>query len=123
VHGGLAEYCRLRAHQLIAIPDGVGYADAAALPCVYVNRAWLSLPNGESASGDTDSPTEEAGFEPSVPRKIGDALETALFASAAPPVPPERPLVARGTGSSNPLSSANESVSPHEFHGCGRTTP
>jgi Alcohol dehydrogenase GroES-like domain len=26
VHGGLAEYCRLRAHQLVAIPDGVDFA-------------------------------------------------------------------------------------------------
>ena len=30
VHGGLAEYCRLRAHQLIAIPDSVGFAEAGA---------------------------------------------------------------------------------------------
>ncbi len=35
VHGGLAEYCRLRAHQLIAIPDSVGFAEAAALPCAH----------------------------------------------------------------------------------------
>ena len=38
-----------------------------------------------------DSPLEREGFEPSVPRKIVDAFETALFASAAPSVPPERP--------------------------------
>ena len=25
VHGGLAEYCRLRAHQLVRIPDGVSF--------------------------------------------------------------------------------------------------
>jgi len=31
VHGGLAEYCRLRAHQLIAIPDSIGFAEAAAV--------------------------------------------------------------------------------------------
>src|SRR5713226_4199563 len=35
VHGGLAELCRVRAHQLIRIPDQVSYVDAAALPCAY----------------------------------------------------------------------------------------
>ena len=29
VHGGLAELCRARAHQLVRIPDGVRFADAA----------------------------------------------------------------------------------------------
>ena len=35
IHGGLAELCRVRAHQLIAIPDDVSFEDAAALPCAY----------------------------------------------------------------------------------------
>jgi NADPH:quinone reductase-like Zn-dependent oxidoreductase len=35
IHGGLAELCRARAHQLIPIPDGVSYGDAAALPVAY----------------------------------------------------------------------------------------
>jgi hypothetical protein len=43
----------------------------------------------------TDSMAEEGGFEPSVPRKIDDAFETALFASAALRVPPERPTRSR----------------------------
>lgn len=35
IHGGLAEFCRARAHQLIGIPDRVSYIEAAALPCAY----------------------------------------------------------------------------------------
>ena len=35
IHGGLAELCRVRAHQLLRIPDHVTYIDAAALPCAY----------------------------------------------------------------------------------------
>ena len=31
MHGGLAELCKARAHQLVRIPDGVSFADAAAL--------------------------------------------------------------------------------------------
>ena len=32
VNGGLAELCKARAHQLVRIPDGVTYEQAAALP-------------------------------------------------------------------------------------------
>ena len=35
MHGGLAELCRARAHQLIRIPENVSYVEAAALPCAY----------------------------------------------------------------------------------------
>ena len=34
-HGGLAELCRVRAHQLIRLPDYVGFTEAAAIPVVY----------------------------------------------------------------------------------------
>jgi alcohol dehydrogenase len=33
--GGMAEYCRVAADQLIALPDRVGFEDAAALPVAY----------------------------------------------------------------------------------------
>src|SRR5882724_6188910 len=49
---------------------------------------WDSSPKIRFAQ---DSPLEEARFEPSVPRRIDDAFETALFASPALPVPPEKP--------------------------------
>ena len=62
---------------------------------------------------------ERKGSEPSVPHRIDDAFETALFASAALPVPPERPArFARGTGSSNPLCSSGESLSAVTFSDC-----
>jgi alcohol dehydrogenase len=35
VDGGLAELCRARAHQLVRIPEGVSFAQAAALPVAY----------------------------------------------------------------------------------------
>ncbi|MFI4980498.1 MAG: zinc-binding alcohol dehydrogenase family protein [Nevskiales bacterium] len=35
IHGGLAELCRVRAHQLIRMPDDVSFEDAATLPCAY----------------------------------------------------------------------------------------
>ena len=35
VDGGLAEFSRARAHQLIRIPEGVSFAQAAALPVAY----------------------------------------------------------------------------------------
>jgi alcohol dehydrogenase len=33
--GGMAEYCLVAADQLVAMPDGVSFADAAALPVAY----------------------------------------------------------------------------------------
>src|SRR5438552_8944741 len=53
VHGGLAEYCRLRAHQLVRIPDGVDFAQAAALPCAYGTARRMLYANGHVAAGET----------------------------------------------------------------------
>src|SRR5260370_37840310 len=52
VHGGLAEYCRLRAHQLVPIPNGVGFEEAAALPCAYGTARRMMHTNGHIASGE-----------------------------------------------------------------------
>jgi alcohol dehydrogenase len=52
VHGGLAEYCRLRAHQLVPIPDGVTFEAAAALPCAYGTARRMMFTNGHVAAGE-----------------------------------------------------------------------
>src|SRR5690348_5859771 len=52
VHGGLAEYCRLRAHQLVRIPDGVSFAEAAALPCAYGTARRMMHTNGHVSAGE-----------------------------------------------------------------------
>ena len=52
VHGGLAELCRARAHQLIRIPDGVGFADAAALPCAYGTAMRMMHTIGQVQAGE-----------------------------------------------------------------------
>ncbi len=52
VHGGLAEYCRLRAHQLVAIPQGVSFEQAAALPCAYGTARRMMHTNGHVAAGE-----------------------------------------------------------------------
>ena len=53
VHGGLAEYCRLRAHQVVRIPDGVSFEEAAALPCAYGTARRMMHTNGQIAAGET----------------------------------------------------------------------
>jgi alcohol dehydrogenase len=50
VHGGFAEYCRLRAHQLIAIPDGVSFEQAATLPCAYGTARRMMVTKGHVAA-------------------------------------------------------------------------
>src|SRR5947207_7938373 len=52
VHGGLAEYCRLRAHQLVRIPAGVSFEQAAALPCAYGTARRMMHTNGGVAAGE-----------------------------------------------------------------------
>lgn len=52
VHGGLAELCRVRAHQLIRIPEGVAYVDAAALPVAYGTALRMLVTNGGVVAGD-----------------------------------------------------------------------
>jgi alcohol dehydrogenase len=52
VHGGLAELCRARAHQLIKIPDGVSFADAAALPVAYGTALRMMRTNGHVSKGE-----------------------------------------------------------------------
>jgi alcohol dehydrogenase len=52
VHGGLAELCRARAHQLVRIPDGVSFADAAALPVAYGTALRMMVTNGHIQKGE-----------------------------------------------------------------------
>jgi alcohol dehydrogenase len=52
VHGGLAELCRARAHQLIRIPDGVSFADAAALPVAYGTAIRMMRTIGHVTKGE-----------------------------------------------------------------------
>jgi alcohol dehydrogenase len=51
-HGGLAELCRARAHQLVRIPEGVAFADAAALPVAYGTALRMMYTNGHVAAGE-----------------------------------------------------------------------
>lgn len=52
VHGGLAEYCRARAHQLIRIPAAVSFPDAAVLPCAYGTALRMMYTNGHVSAGE-----------------------------------------------------------------------
>ncbi len=51
-HGGLAEFCRVRAHQLVRIPKDVSFADAAALPCAYGTALRMMYTNGGVTAGE-----------------------------------------------------------------------
>lgn len=52
VHGGLAERCRVRAHQLVRIPDGVTFEQAAALPVAYGTARRMMITNGHVTKGE-----------------------------------------------------------------------
>ncbi len=50
--GGLAEYCVCSADQLIPIPDGVGFAEAASLPVAYGTAHRMMFENGHIKAGE-----------------------------------------------------------------------
>jgi alcohol dehydrogenase len=52
MHGGLAEVCRVRAHQLIRLPDDVSFVDAAALPVAYGTAHRMMFTRGEVKAGE-----------------------------------------------------------------------
>ena len=52
VHGGLAELCRARAHQLIRLPDGVDFAQAAALPGAFGTAYRMMMTIGKVQKGE-----------------------------------------------------------------------
>ncbi len=50
--GGLAEYCLASASQLIPIPDGVSFAEAASLPVAYGTAHRMMITIGQVQAGD-----------------------------------------------------------------------
>jgi alcohol dehydrogenase len=52
VDGGLAELCKARAHQLVRIPEGISFAQAAALPVAYGTALRMMVTNGSVKAGE-----------------------------------------------------------------------
>jgi alcohol dehydrogenase len=52
VDGGLQEYARVRAHQLIPLPDNVSFAQAASLPVAYGTAQRMMATNGHVAKDE-----------------------------------------------------------------------
>ncbi|MGX1307243.1 alcohol dehydrogenase [Amorphus suaedae] len=52
VNGGLAELCRARAHQLVRIPDGISFEQAAALPVAYGTALRMMTTIGQVSAGE-----------------------------------------------------------------------
>src|SRR3989442_7812326 len=52
MHGGLAEKCLVAQHQLIRMPDGVTYEDAASLPVAYGTAHRMLITHKTVKAGD-----------------------------------------------------------------------
>jgi NADPH:quinone reductase-like Zn-dependent oxidoreductase len=52
MHGGLAEQCLVAEHQLIRMPDGVSFEDAASLPVAYGTAHRMIITHKTVKSGD-----------------------------------------------------------------------
>lgn len=51
-HGGLAQFCEVPANQLVAIPEGVSFEDAAALPVAYGTARRMLVTAGNIKAGE-----------------------------------------------------------------------
>ncbi len=51
-HGGLAEYCKVPAYHLVALPETVSYEDAACLPVAYGTALRMMYTIGKVEAGD-----------------------------------------------------------------------
>ena len=52
IPGGLAERCKAAVHQLIRIPEGVRFVDAAALPVAYGTAHRMMMTQGQVSPGE-----------------------------------------------------------------------
>jgi len=52
IHGGLAELCRVPAHQLLRLPDDVSFEQAAALPVAYGTALRMMNRIGQIRAGE-----------------------------------------------------------------------
>ena len=52
--GGMAEYCRVAVDQLIAMPAGVSFEDAAALPVAYGTAHRMLITHKTVTAGERD---------------------------------------------------------------------
>lgn len=52
VNGGLAEFCRAPAHQLVKMPDGVTFEEAASLPVAYGTAHRMMVTQGKISEGE-----------------------------------------------------------------------
>src|SRR6201987_1117428 len=50
--GGMAEYCLVAADQLVAMPDGVGFAEAASLPVAHGTAPRMLITHNTVKKGD-----------------------------------------------------------------------
>lgn len=53
VDGGFQEFCRVPAHQLIALPDNLSFAEAAALPVAYGSAHRMIMTHGRLKAGES----------------------------------------------------------------------
>ena len=71
--GGMAEYCRVAADQLVAMPDGVTFEQAAALPVAYGTAHRMLITHGTVKAGDTRAGARRLGRRRHRLRDAGEA--------------------------------------------------
>jgi NADPH:quinone reductase-like Zn-dependent oxidoreductase len=81
IHGGLAEKCLVAQHQLIRMPDGVTYGDAASLPVAYGSAHRMIITHNTIKAGDRVIVLGASGGVGTASRLTGDQLHNQKVAA------------------------------------------
>jgi alcohol dehydrogenase len=119
VHGGLAEYCRLRAHQLVAIPDGIAFEQAAALPCAYGTARRMMHTNGRVAAGEKVLILGASGGVGVCCVQLAKLADATVIAATSSP---EKATRLRALGAYHTIDTAQEDFVEAIYRLCGKPT-
>src|SRR2546425_5561742 len=118
VHGGLAEYCRLRAHQLVRIPDGVSFEHAAGLPCAYGTARRMMHTNGRVAAGEKVLILGASGGVGVCCVQLAKAAGATVIAATGSA---EKAARLRALGADHTINYADQDFVPEVWGLCGKT--
>lgn len=121
MNGGLAELAVLDAHMLVPMPDGVDFAQAAALPCAYGTAYRMMVTRGKIQAGEKVLILGASGGVGTCCVQLAKLAGAHVIAAASSPEKMER---LRALGADEVINYAERDFMAqiHELHGKPRIT-
>jgi len=121
MNGGLAELAVVDAHMLVPLPDGIDFAQAAALPCAYGTAYRMMVTRGRIEAGEKVLILGASGGVGSCCVQLAKLAGAHVIAAASSPEKMER---LRALGADEVINYAERDFMAqiHELHGKPRIT-